>query len=317
MAVRLQYGVDIVRSVGPSGLLIGRSGVCDLVLANPHVSGRQALIRHTPQGAELISIGRNPTAVGGKKVADRVNLVDGDAIELPGTTLTVHIDPVDDRPTWMVLDPLGLGHPIRGDQLQIGEGSRADLQAIGGGVALHPRGKALVADPGAGVSLDGEELMEDVPVEVPAGATLTVGQTDFLIVAEAPAGSDTTRRIATPELPCYAELAFLPTGGKLTLQVGSETMQLSLSELRARLVAILLGPPSGHTPGDYIPDEVILPAVWPRQPEKTHTDLNLLLHRVRRSLLKAGANPTRVLERAPQGGALRFCLARDAEVKVH
>ncbi len=78
----------------------------------------------------------------------------------------------------------------------------------------------------------------------------------------------------------------------------------------------LLGPPRGYRPGEYLPDEVLIPAVWSGGPFRTRSDLNVLLHHTRKALMKAGLNPNQVLSRAKMGGATCFLLATNARVEV-
>ena len=65
------------------------------------------------------------------------------------------------------------------------------------------------------------------------------------------------------------------------------THTVDLAELRANLVAALLTPPRPYKAGELIPDDVLAPAIWPGQQERGRTDLNLLLHRTRKNLLRA------------------------------
>lgn len=115
-----------------------------------------------------------------------------------------------------------------------------------------------------------------------------------------------------------AVFEFLPNGGQLTLTFrdGPAPFAVVLPELRARLMATLLQPPGGYTAGDLVPDDVLIPSVWPGQPHRDRTDMNVLIYRTRKSLLKAGLNPDRVLARARAGGSTRFRLAAGADVVV-
>ena len=94
------------------------------------------------------------------------------------------------------------------------------------------------------------------------------------------------------------------------------THTVDLAELRANLVAALLTPPRPYKAGELIPDDVLAPAIWPGQQERGRTDLNLLLHRTRKNLLRAGINPSVVLARAKKGGATCFRLSPGAHVVV-
>ena len=48
------------RRVGPSGILIGRQGDCDIVAADPSISRRHAHVRLTPDGVEVVPPGVHP-----------------------------------------------------------------------------------------------------------------------------------------------------------------------------------------------------------------------------------------------------------------
>ena len=87
-----------------------------------------------------------------------------------------------------------------------------------------------------------------------------------------------------------------------------------LPEMRARLIATLLKPPGEYQAGEDIPDEVLIPSIWPGQKIRNRTDLNQLIHRTRKDLVKAGVDPHAVLERVGRVGATRFRLAADATV---
>jgi len=69
-------------------------------------------------------------------------------------------------------------------------------------------------------------------------------------------------------------------------------------------------------PGEYLPDDVVIPAVWSGSAARTRTDLNVLLHHTRKALVRAGLNPAQVLSRARTGGATCFLLAPGARVEV-
>ena len=79
------------RRVGPGGVLIGRQSDCDIVVADPSVSRRHALVRLTGSGAEVVPLGRSPVDVNGAPTDRPRSLVDGDELRLPGLTLAVAI----------------------------------------------------------------------------------------------------------------------------------------------------------------------------------------------------------------------------------
>ena len=68
--------------------------------------------------------------------------------------------------------------------------------------------------------------------------------------------------------------------------------------------------------GVFVPDDVLLTSIWPGNANRGRTDLNVLIHRTRKSLMNAGVNPSAVLARARQGRATAFHLAPAAKVEV-
>ncbi len=114
-----------------------------------------------------------------------------------------------------------------------------------------------------------------------------------------------------PPLPHAARLTFLPIGGRLELQLAGTWRTLDLSELRFRMVAVLLGQP--WQPEAFVADERLLRGIWPRE-TRGRVDLNQLLHRTRHAFRRAGLEAGRLIERAPRGGGTRFRLAAGARV---
>jgi hypothetical protein len=175
-------------------------------------------------------------------------------------------------------------------------------------------GGALFVDLGVDATVDGEMWEAGTVAALSAGATLTVGPLTVVARAAVPAGGATTPALANDPAR-EAHFEFLPVGGRLRLCFPSREIALDLSELRARLVAVLLAPPGDLEAGSMVPDEILLEKIWPRK-NKQRTDLNTLVHRLRRTLLRHGVHPSAVLHRAPQGGSLQLRLAEDAHVSV-
>ena len=84
---------------------------------------------------------------------------------------------------------------------------------------------------------------------------------------------------------------------------------------RRDLVAALLQPPPPFAPGGFVPDDVLLPRIWPGR-AMTRVDLNVLIHRTRHDLVRAEIDGATLLDRARGGSATRFRLAVDARVSV-
>ena len=107
-----------------------------------------------------------------------------------------------------------------------------------------------------------------------------------------------------------------PRGGRVVLSTAEGERAVFLADKRLDLVIALLRPPAGFQPGDFIPDDVVRPIVWPRNPGVTRPEINVLIGRCRRDLVEAGLAGARLLQRAPGGGGTRFALAPGAVVVV-
>ena len=77
----------------------------------------------------------------------------------------------------------------------------------------------------------------------------------------------------------------------------------------------ILMPPSGFDPGDHLPDEVLIPRIWPGE-DRGRLDVNQLLYRTRHDLLAVGVDGLQILSRARGGRATAFLLAPGAQVNV-
>ena len=72
--------------------------------------------------------------------------------------------------------------------------------------------------------------------------------------------------------------------------MGNDERVLWVPERRFALLVSLLAPPDPLQAGDDVPDEIVLPQVWPRQPHKSRVDLNVLVARLRKDLEAGGAS---------------------------
>lgn len=115
--------------------------------------------------------------------------------------------------------------------------------------------------------------------------------------------------------PSEVHLEFLTRGGRLTVGCRGVPRVVYLPGRRCDLVAALLKPPPPFAPGEFIPDEVILPRIWPGR-SMSRVNLNVLIHRARHDLVRAAINGAALLDRAVGGSATRFRMARGAQVTV-
>ena len=91
-------------------------------------------------------------------------------------------------------------------------------------------------------------------------------------------------------------------------------MTVYLPDKRCDLMALLLSPPEPLRAGDFVEDEVLLGRIWGKE-LKARTDVNVLVHRLRKDLERAGLDATWV-ERQKGGGATRFLLLPGTRVTL-
>lgn len=299
------------RRVGAKGLLIGRHRDCDIVISAPTVSRRHALIRMTREGAELLPLGRVPIEVNGKAAERARELAHGDTIALSGLTLTVEIvAPRSKEPTFR-LEHRGARLAISHSPFAIGGGELNDLiikRWPERALCFHIAGRELYVEVVAGkATLDGVEIATETVEPLAIGDELVYRKERF-VVARPDDGEDTTVG-ETTELPLRVSIQMLPRGGRVAFEMPDGPRSVFLSERRLDLVIALLRPPAGHTPGDFIPDEIVSAVVWPRDPVASRQEINMLISRCRRDLVQAGLAGARLIERAPGGGGTRLALA--------
>ena len=310
------------RRVGPNGLLIGRKQDCDLVSDDPSVSRRHALVRLTSEGAEVVPLGRGPVELNGKKLDKPAALADGDELRVPGLVLEIAIDA--QRPdknasaSWRLERARGGAFGLVHSPFVIGGDDSDDLivkRWPAHALRFHvAQGELYLEATAAKVTRNGAEL------EVGAMEQLAVGdevgfRKESFTVRQAP--RDATTAVASlDDLPGQVSIEMLPRGGRLVLWTAEGERAVFLADKRLDLVIALLRPPAGFAPGDFIPDEVVRPIVWPRNPGVTRPEINVLISRCRRDLVEAGLAGARLLQRSPGGGGTRFALAPGAVVTV-
>lgn len=82
----------VSRRVGGQGLLIGRDPACDIIVTDPSVSRRHALIRASFDGVELVPLGRLPVGHNGRPCERAKLLADGDRIEVAELAFTARVE---------------------------------------------------------------------------------------------------------------------------------------------------------------------------------------------------------------------------------
>lgn len=313
--------------VGRGGLVVGRRSDCGLVLADPGVSRRHALVRETPGGAEVVHLGKAPTRVNGSEIRDVANLAHGDLIEIGASTLTVGVGEGTDAAAarvWMLESPGKALYGVSRTPFVVGGGDRDDvvLEAWPAAAAsFHPVQDSLVVELGAPGRVCGEQREVEESVSLRVGDTVEFGGLALSVLA-AGLGTEGTTRVSSAWTPPHeVSLHFHARGGLLSLKFphmrdDEPPVSVHLPDRRCDLVATLLKPPGGLKAGELVSDDVLAPRVWPGQPGKGRTDINLLLHRTRKSLVEAGVDGPALLERGAGGGETRLVVARRAKVSI-
>ena len=117
-------------------------------------------------------------------------------------------------------------------------------------------------------------------------------------------------------MPSRITVELLPRGGRVVFSLPGREHTVYLADRRLDLIAALVRPPAGYAPGEFIPDDVLRPIVWPRNPNVVRSDINVHITRCRKDLLAAGLAGPRLLQRAPGGGATRLALAPGCTIEV-
>lgn len=310
--------------VTAAGVLIGRAAQCDVVLAHAQASRTHAIVVAGPRGPRLTVLGQGSTLVNHQVVEHERELVEGDVVAVPGLALEVATDGEAGAPaatTSWVIESSTSGHfGIARTPFAVHGGADADLRIDGwpARVMIFHVSSQLEVEAIEAIELDGAGLEPGDRERVGPGSVIEFGAERLTVVAGGVLGEQSTQSEEDElagEAPVYARIEFLPRGGRLTVRQRGTERSVYLAERRCDLVAALLQPPGGHAPGDYIADELLLPRIWPGR-AMSRGDLNVLIHRTRRDLVRADLDGAKLLPRIPGGNATRFTLAPDARVEL-
>lgn len=318
-------GAGIARRITPGGLLIGRAPQSDVVVPSERVSRRQALVYLAATGPRLEVLGRAPTRVDGDAVSRSAELAAGARIELGDLLLEVVREDQgpserDRAPVWVLEGPSGGLFGMAHSPFLVGGSVEDDLRVEGWPPSalvfrFHGHG-ALEVEAEVEVEVDGRHH-EPGSVPLRRGATVGLRGARVRVVTGGVFGSESTAAVeaATPAVRA-ARLEFMPRGGRLTLELqGGERRTLYLSDRRCDLVALLLQPPEPQRAGDFLDDELVITRVWGKQ-LAGRTNLNVLIHRVRKDLARVGLDGAALLQRSEGGGATRLALGEGVAIVV-
>jgi hypothetical protein len=299
-------------ALGSRGLLLGRSSACNVIVDDPAVSRRHALVLTGGPETHVLPLAKAGVLVRGEVVHDLTVVSDGDEIVVGTARFVVEHDGEPGPTVWQLRLPSGRVN-VHDAGFSVGGSSRDDLCIAGWptrACALYPIDGALLL-----------EAAEPQPVTV-TGAEADGGYYRLRVGSTFSRGGITVaidrsgEALSTADLrgfPTDVALELLPNGAILRVRLGDD-FTVFLPRLRADLVATLLRPPFGK-PGDWIDDTALIARVWGRE-AASRSQLNVLIHRTRQLLTIAGLDGPALLERAPGGGSTRLRLASGARVSL-
>lgn len=306
--------------IGPESVLVGRGPSCDIVIADPRASRHHALFRLIDDGVEVILFGRLPLTVNGEERNATTTLQVGDRVVCVGVTFVLVLVRSSQAPSpdvlWGVERSAGTLFRVTNSPFRVGGGSDDHLIVVPWPptvLALNLVGNDLTLEAMRdGVTMDAA-LDPGECVHVRPGARVTYRSDSLRLMALPRDPQKVTDDVYGHVSPSGAELCFFPRGGRLTVRYGARALSVYLADRRCDLVASLLQPPPPYAPGEIVSDEVLLDRIWPQQ-HQGRVDLNTLVFRARKDLVKAGIDGPALIERI--GGGVRFCLAPGAAVSV-
>ncbi|MFO0627464.1 MAG: FHA domain-containing protein [Polyangiales bacterium] len=320
---QLQYWLDTGDGRVPirtGALLIGRSPDCEIVIPDARVSRHQLLVRATEGGVELVLLGRATVTVDGAPVSSHATLASGALISLCGRQFRVVTTPLapDAAPVveWALEMRDAPLHRVSRSPYTVGGGADDDLHLPGWPPALlcfRVVQRALVLEVSQPDVHCGSPLQEGEIVTLRAGMKVKYRDRSLRVLPVPREADALTTPEAGEELPRRVLLEFLPRGGRVTVGYGGWARTVWLADRRCDLIATLLAPPAPYLPGDAVPDDLLLPRIWPGGTQG-RVELNTLVFRTRKDLVRADLDGGTLLHRAE--GTVRFCLTEGAEVVV-
>ncbi|MEM7158732.1 MAG: FHA domain-containing protein [Myxococcota bacterium] len=308
-----------------AGVLIGRGLDCDVVLHDPQASRHHALVHVTPEGPHVVAMGRAPTRVGGEAV-DGSTLAEGDRIAVPGLEVSVQVERaegVQQEPAWVMRVVGGGMFGVDESPLTLGGGPNDDVRFDDlppAALRLQSAQQRLFVELGMEAVIGRNPKPHQVGEVLPIGpgTVIVVGGHRVQVMTSGRLHTDTTvgpQDNARPGSPTQVHLQTLPRGARLHLHIAGTAHSAYVSDECRELLACLLKPPAPYWAGDLVPDSTVLNTVWPGK-EKSSADLNLLLHMLRRDLVRAGLDGVELVRRAPGGGATQMGIGPHTEIRM-
>lgn len=307
--------------IGPASVLLGRSPDCDVVMPDARVSRHHAIFRLTEDGVEVIPFGRQSILVNGEPHAAPAALRAGDRVECFGELFEIVESTPSQAPEaaiqWGVERSVGALFRVGRTPFRVGGSADDDLIIVGWRASvllLHRVRDSLSLEAlRAGVHCRGAELAVGECVPLTSGTKITHADQSLRVVALPSDPTRVTAAAGAEDLPTEAELRFLPRGGRLTLRFVGRECSVYLPDRRCDLMASLLQPPAPAPPGSLLADDLLIARIWP-DGSQGRVELNTLIFRIRKDLIKADIDGAALVVR--EGGGVRMRLAPGAQARV-
>jgi hypothetical protein len=315
-------------SIGPRGLIAGRSLASDLLLTDATASRRAAFVYADLEGLWVVKVGRSSVKVNHTEVDDSQALREGDTLRFPGSAYVVHVGapPSPEAASWVLrreaapaaLLALPRVHPLTTSSFCMG-GHPDDSLHIPGWppslVQLSPaQPSGWTATLGAGLALDGVPLDGPTQRRLTGDERLGYGGVVYRLVEVAVTQRDTLHSLPVEPPDRVSLQPMVPSGGSITLGFGELEVTTWVPGVRYDLLQALLSPPAPYAPGDPLPDAVLMPLVWGRQIPSDRKAVTTVLKRLRRDLEKGGLAGSLLVDRSQ--GRSTFRLAPGAQVEI-
>jgi hypothetical protein len=306
------------------GVLIGRSPGCDLVLRDPKASRSQALVYLAAEGPRMLVLGRGRTLHNGQRIERDVRLSVSDSIEFPGVSLTVRSthDAASTEGGWVLERPSGGFFGVPSGPFVIGGHGADDLQLSGWpehALTLHLTQRRMHLLAGTTLEVDGLVVSEGALVPLSAGSRIAYAGQILRVITGKDVWHGSTVASTSPDddgaVPERVRLEFLPRGCRLRMHAGGAERSVYLPGQRSELMAILLKPPAPYEVGQTLEDDFLITRLWPKQ-TRSRLDLNTLIYRLRKDLVRAGIDASGFVVRAEGGGGTRVGLASGAQIEI-
>lgn len=314
MPVWLRDASDIRIPIGGRGVVLGRSRACGIVIDDPVVSRRHALVLADARGVtRLVPLDGVVQTSRVLATRDPTELAHGDAILIGRARFVVEVEP-DARAVEWSLAADTTRYPLREPVVRVG-GDPGDDVCIDAWppatFVLHVGAELMIEAIEGATVLGGRRVSDEHDVWIAGhGSQLRHGAHTLALVHHG-AGPPTENTAAQPS---EISVEVLPSGAILRLRAAGDRTAF-LPHRRADLLVALLSPLPPTRPGDWVDDATLINRVWGRG-GSTRVQLNVLIHRTRQALTEAGIAGALLLQRAPGGGATRLHLDPSTKITV-